>query len=450
MRGRSRSSALDLEPRVLIESTTDILRAKAREKRITLLTYVAPDVPRVVFGDPVRIRQVLLNLLSNAIKFTERGQVVVRVTSVESTARCHLIRFAIIDTGIGLSDAARERLFQPFTQADTSTARRFGGTGLGLAICKRLVGLMGGSLGVDSVEGQGSTFWFTVPFALPAEHVIEELYIPSGMYGLRALVADTNATSREIARRWLTSWGVQADGAVSGVTVLSALRYAVQNDQPYEVVLIDQHLTDMEGNELAAAIRREHGFKLPRLVMLATWDEPGQASLAQSFGFDAYLAQPITQDHLLAALSGDTLAQAQPIPLPAAKSASLAGPLSGKRRARVLIAEDNPINQQVAVMQLHKIGYDAVAVNNGLEAVAAVNNDAYDMVLMDCQMPSMDGFEATREIRRQRSGAAHIPIIAMTANTMEGDRELCIDAGMDDYLSKPIDIETLRGMLQRW
>ncbi len=437
----------DFELPTVVESAVEMLAIKAREKNLGLMSFVSPDIPRNVRGDAGRLRQILLNLLGNAVKFTAQGEVIVRVNVIAQTKHDVTVQFSVSDTGIGISDAARARLFQPFTQADGSMTRRYGGTGLGLAISKRLIELMNGEISVESVEGKGSTFWFTARL----ERATEPSPRQADPRGLRVLVVDDIKTHRDIVTTYLSAWGMCAHGESNARDALKQLRDAAARE-PYDLAIVDWRMPDMDGRELARAIKQDPALAATRLILLTGFDERGSGAESVNAGFDAYLTKPVRQSYLFDAIARVIAGDHQEPMKPAEKSpaAPVQMPASGKH---ILLAEDNLINQKVALLQLGKLGYSAHTVANGREAVAfALNNaDSFALVLMDCQMPEMDGFDATRAIRKaELLSGHHIPIIAMTANAMEGDRDRCIAAGMDDYISKPVNLDNLNTMLQRW
>jgi PAS domain S-box-containing protein len=451
---------IDFEPLVTVEEAADLLAPRAREKNLSLMTYVAPNIPFLLRGDPTRLRQILINLIGNAVKFTEKGEIVVRVEQAEESDSYLTLRFTVNDTGIGLTPEQIHRLFQPFTQADGSMTRRYGGTGLGLSISRHLSHLMGGEIGVESQYGHGSMFWFTARFershapSIAAQHVEN-----ADLQNLRVLVVDDSLTNRDIVQDYVQSWGMKFGTAASGNEALNTLRQAIANQQPYDIALIDMHMPNMDGFALAQRIHQDKQLARTRLIMFTAYDEQGIAQKAQEAGFAAYLTKPLKQSHLFDALAGVThplIAHPQiasPLQeLEQRESKGEAPPMIGVTpTAPILIAEDHPVNQQVVLLQLQQLGYTGFAVDNGRKAVEAILNGNYTIVLMDCQMPEMDGYEATRTIRRYETATGkHIPIIAMTAHAMQGDRELCIAAGMDDYMTKPLSMEKLREMLLRW
>ncbi|MFN8488580.1 MAG: PAS domain S-box protein [Caldilineaceae bacterium] len=456
----------DFAPLNLIESVAELFSAQATAKQLALMTFVAPDVPDMVSGDAGRLRQVLLNLVGNALKFTSKGEVVVRLTLEEATPTYMKLRCSVTDSGIGLSKAAQARLFQPFTQGDGGTTRRFGGTGLGLAIASRLVGLMDGAIGVESDEGKGSTFWFTVKLETASSEASMAKMNPVNLKGLRVLIVDDNATHRDILQTYLRVWGMQTECATRGTEGLMCLVRAATTGQPYDLAIIDQMMPGMDGTTLGQTVRSEPALAMTHLIMLTAFDEKGQAQRAQEIGYAAYLTKPVRQARLLetitrimtGAASAAKMHQAAepiqevvqpPVPLlPAPNPNQEQAPLP-----LILLVEDQTGNQIVAHQQLLRLGYKADIAQNGQEALArlAQPDHAYQLVLMDCQMPGMDGFEATQRLREHEQAlGGHIPVIAMTAQALKGDRERCIAVGMDDYISKPVRMEDLSRVITRW
>jgi CheY-like chemotaxis protein len=424
------------------------------------MTYVAPEIPSALRGDPGRLRQVLINLIGNAVKFTETGEVTVRATVDDLTPAHATVRFAVEDTGVGMSAEALGRLFQPFIQADASTTRKYGGTGLGLAISKRLVELMDGTIGVESEDGKGSTFWFTARLERPSLPSLATTPARDvDLAGLRVLIADDRASNREIVHNYILSWGMRNGSAASSEEALATLRRAAAAGTPYDVAIVDLVMPGMDGFDLAREIQADPTTGLPRLILLTAFDQRGRGERALSAGFSAYLTKPVRRSQLFDAIATaayDKRKDALPPPLERGPSPSPAPSGSADGRPAdgrlVLLAEDNPVNQKVARLQLERLGYQVEVVDNGREAIDAVaTDDRYGIVLMDVQMPGVDGFSATKAIRKAeiRSGR-HIPIIAMTANAMEGDREMCLAAGMDDYVSKPVTRDKLAEVLERW
>ncbi|MGB3635393.1 MAG: PAS domain S-box protein [Rubrobacteraceae bacterium] len=441
--------------RTSVEDTAVMLAERAHGKGLQIASLVDYDVPTALQGDPGRLRQILTNLLGNSIKFTEEGEVLLKAELSEETEEAAVVRFEIRDTGIGMDREQQEHLFESFVQADASTTRRYGGTGLGLAISKRLVELMGGEIWVESEPGGGSTFCFTARF----EKISTEA--PSGprpradLRGLKALIVDDNATNRTVLRHQITPWGMRVDDAREGAEALDKLRSAAENGEPYDLALLDMQMPKMDGLELARAIKQNPSISKTRLVLVTSMGQRGDAEEAHSAGIEAYLTKPVRQSQLYDMLSivmGATEAEAEPSddnrPLVTTHTLKEA---EGRSRARLLLAEDNEVNQKVAVRTLEKLGYRVDVSDDGAEAVEAVSRADYAAIVMDVQMPNMDGYAATVEIRRRESEeGGHIPIIAMTANALQGDREKALEAGMDDYIAKPVRAEELREVLGRW
>jgi signal transduction histidine kinase/CheY-like chemotaxis protein/HPt (histidine-containing phosphotransfer) domain-containing protein len=457
--GKLDLETIDFDLRNTLEEVTSLLAERAWAKGLELVSLVRPDVPDMVRGDPGRLRQILLNLAGNAIKFTSEGEVILRARLASESDEGVLVRFEVSDTGIGLTPEAQARLFQPFSQADASTTRRYGGTGLGLAICKQLTELMGGDIGVRSELGEGSTFWFTAGLARGTASPLVSL--PERLSGARVLVVDDHRLSRTVLQQHLTSWGIRSTLAENGLQAFDLLRNAARQGQLYDIAIVDMQMPGMDGLALAQLIRGEPGLASTSLILLSSTAVPGQAKQAEAAGFAAFLTKPVRQSSLY-----DCLATVLAVPAAAPRRASgsfrrVSGPVRlitqhqlaearAAQRARILLAEDNEINQQVAVGMLEALGHRVDVVSDGTEAVAAVASTDYDLVMMDCQMPGMDGFEATAAIRRMAPPEKRVAIVAMTANAMQGDRERCLAAGMDDYLSKPVNRERLQEVIERW
>jgi PAS domain S-box-containing protein len=439
-----------------VEGTLDMLAERAQRKNIELISSIPPDVPPLLRGDPGRLRQVLVNLIGNAIKFTERGEVVVRLFKEAETDTTVTIRFNVVDTGIGISPEVQQRLFQAFTQADSSTTRRYGGTGLGLAISRQIVAMMNGQIGVQSELGKGATFWFTAVFAKEADGKPTPAY-NRDLFDLRVLVVDDNATNRQILRHQIFAWKMQRGSAADGHEALAVLRSAAAAGKPFDVALLDMQMPEMDGLSLAKAIKADPAIAATRLIILTSLGHVMSTAELRALGIDAYLVKPVKQSRLFDCLV-DAVGQAQAENIFARPAAPLPVPAGALRTpARILLAEDNAVNQKVALAQFKKLGYSADAVANGLEVIEAIEDVPYDIIFMDCQMPEMDGYEATQAIRKREEISAnagrlksHIYIIAMTANAMAGDREKCLASGMDDYVSKPVRESDLRNALARW
>ncbi|MBX3333480.1 MAG: response regulator [Nitrospira sp.] len=451
--GKLNLEVIAFDLRLVIDESLDLVAERASSKNLNVACLFHADVPRDLLGDPGRVRQVVMNLISNAIKFTDSGDVIVEVTADSRSSAEATIRVAVTDTGIGISDEARERLFQSFSQADGSTTRKYGGTGLGLAICKRLVEMMGGTIGVTSRIGQGSCFWFTVNLRRQAagEQGINPATVV--LAGLRVLIVDEKVINQRSLEQMTKKWGMQPTCVRSGSEALDRLNQHSEN-LPFDLVLLDLDMSSTDGVELARAITRRAEAARPRLVFLTSLGRRGDAKVAKEAGVAAYLTKPIRDrqlhDCLVAVMTqGQTRSPVHPqqAAVPLITRHSLAE-TEAKVDLRILLAEDNVVNQKVAVRLFQRLGYRVDVVGNGREVVEALSRKQYDVVFMDCQMPEMDGFEATHVIRgRERS--ARVSIVAMTANAMQGDRERCLAAGMDDYLSKPISVEALAGALER-
>ncbi|HEX2485829.1 MAG TPA: response regulator [Myxococcota bacterium] len=426
----------------VVEDVLSLLAERAQRKRLELACRLGADLPPAVLADPGRLRQVLTNLVSNAIKFTERGEVVVDVQVQPGKDKVAWVRFEVRDTGIGIAPEARSSLFEPFAQADASTTRRYGGTGLGLAICRQLVELMGGSIDFASEPGRGSRFFFRIPFArIPAR--APELRA-EGVTGLRILVVDDNATNREILQHRLLAWGARPAVASDGASALRELERAAAAGAPYAVALLDVHMPGMDGLALARAIRSKPGLPAPRVALLTSLATEDEAALREA-GVELQLSKPVRLAelrHAFAQLTGQEPNESAALVRPAEAN----GPLAGL----VLLVEDNPVNQEVASEMIRSLGCEVHLAEDGARALEILSNARYDAVLMDCQMPRMDGFEVTRALRAREGAGPRMPIVALTANVLEGDRETCLAAGMDDYLPKPFDRAQLRAILRRW
>ena len=461
---------LDFDLSILMEDFTAVLAMRAHEKGLELFCSIDSDVPTLLRGDPGRLRQVLTNLGANALKFTHRGEVSIRVSAADEKNRTHdndvLLRFSVRDTGIGIPEDRIGTLFDKFVQVDASTTRKYGGTGLGLAIAKQLAELMGGRIGVESKKDHGSEFWFTARFGRQAEGIRRQSIPPADLNGVRVLIVDDNATSREILDKHLTAWGMRPSEAKDGPEALHALNQAVDAHDPFRVALIDMQMPGMDGAALGRAIQQDERLAGARMVMLTSLGTRGDARKFEEIGFAAYATKPVRHDELRTVLSlalRDRVDAGEAVQAIATRHTAREILNRFKdRKVRILLAEDNITNQQVALGILKKLGLSADAVANGAEAVRAVESIPYDLVLMDVQMPEMDGLEATRIIRNSKpeSGVhpvagsgipvSRIPIIAMTAHAMQGDRERCLEAGMNDYISKPVAPLALAEVLEKW
>jgi signal transduction histidine kinase/CheY-like chemotaxis protein/HPt (histidine-containing phosphotransfer) domain-containing protein len=443
--GKLELESEDFNLHEVVEGVTQLLGERSEKKKLELVCSVGKDVPQIVGGDETRLRQVILNLASNAIKFTQSGSVVISVEARERTDAGIVLKFSVHDTGIGIPKDRLTRLFKSFSQIDASTTRRFGGTGLGLAISQRIVEMMGGQIGVESEEGKGSTFWFTARFKsyISAASTLRDAHIDPR--GLRALVVDDNHTSRTILHEQLASWLLRPDVAENGKAARQMLHEAAAAGDPYRFVILDMHIPADDSFALATQIKDSALLRDIILISLSAMSDPMRPARNARQGFSACLTKPTLPSQLYNAIIGSLVAdQVAPDTTeaeapPMIQSARLAG-------VKLLVAEDNEINRFVASELVTQLGASPTMVVNGKEALQAALAGEYDAILMDCQMPEMDGFEATRRIREaETSGdaAGHRKIIALTANAIKGDRELCLGAGMDGYVSKPIEPDEL-------
>jgi PAS domain S-box-containing protein len=441
---------IDFHFRTAVEDVLELLAEQAAVKGLELVGLIDPDVPTWVASDPGRLRQILTNLVGNAVKFTDQGEVVVRAHSTAETESHVVVRFEITDTGIGISPEVQKHLFQAFTQADASTTRKYGGTGLGLAISRRLTEMLGGTIGVESSPGQGSTFWFTVRVAKSATPPHLGTPVPPTLQSIRVLGVDDNATNRTLLEGHLKAWGMQIDCVADGAQALERLRASHRDGRPYALVILDMQMPHMNGLELAQAIKADADLTPVRLVLLSSGRQCDEERSALEAGIAAYVTKPVHQSQLYDTIVTVMSTVSGPQPQGQASHQSLAV-IGAEGKLRVLLAEDNVTNQKVAMLMLEKLGCRVDAVANGREALEALTHIAYDLVFMDCQMPEMDGYEATTAIRAHEAhSGTHMPIIAMTANAMPDDRERCLQAGMDDYIRKPVKAEVLQAIVQQW
>jgi signal transduction histidine kinase/DNA-binding response OmpR family regulator len=451
--GKIELEDIEFDLRSVIEETAEVVAHRADEKRLELAVMVQPGLCENVRGDPLRVRQVLLNLLSNAVKFTERGEVVLNAMAEPAGEKAHgtttFVRFEVTDTGVGIREDHHSRIFESFTQADSSTTRSYGGTGLGLAISKQLVELMGGEIGFESSIGSGSTFWFTCPLER-AQGLPWTVHERRSLRDAHILVVDDNHTNRVILEQNLAGWSVRAHACSSATDALQELSRAAVSGDPYELALLDFHMPEMDGLELARRIRTEAPLRDTKLVLLTSSARRGDVRLARGSGIDGFLTKPVKTSALYDCLAAVLAAKSPVATAPLMVTTYTLAAREAAQRRRLLVVDDSHVNQRVATRLLETMGHRVDVAANGREAVAAVRNQEYDAVLMDCQMPEMDGFEATMEIRRLEGTTKRTPIIAMTAGAMKGDEEKCIAAGMDAYISKPVNPERLSGVLSRW
>ncbi len=444
---------LDFNLRVALEDIADLVAVSAQEKGLELTALVEPEVPSFLRGDPGRLRQAIINLAGNAVKFTQKGEVGIRVSRQAEDERTVTLHFAISDTGIGIPENRIAALFAPFVQVDSSTTRKYGGTGLGLAISRQLVELMGGKVGCESEVGKGSTFWFTVVLEKQTQTAFTAAEAFADISSVKVLVVDNHTTNRLLAVTLLKGWKCRPGEAESGQSALAALRAAVRENDPYSVALLDMMMPEMDGEELGRLIKEDKELSDTRIIMMTALGKRGDVSRLASLGFAGYFTKPIRQTHLYDAIA---LAMGRG----KGGSAGTSGHIITRHTIaeshwadkRILVAEDNPTSQTVALALLEYLGFKADVVGNGAAAIHALRNTHYDLVLMDCEMPEMDGYEATRRIRKRETDVLNpdIPIIALTGHALADDRNKSKSVGMNDHLDKPVQLKKLSEMLSRW
>jgi signal transduction histidine kinase/CheY-like chemotaxis protein len=445
--GKLSLDAAEFDPDEVVEEALRIVTVPAHQKGLELLYENRAGLQNLLVGDPRRLRQVMVNLLGNAVKFTHSGEVRVALLDCAQDGGSVILHFAVSDTGIGISEEWKTRIFDAFVQTDGSNTRRYGGTGLGLTICSRLVALMGGRIWVESEPGKGSTFHFTATLALGPIPGERRPALPAeALDGLLVLVVDDNATNRRILEETLTQWHMKPVLADSGPQALEIIRQRAMAGQRFALALLDVQMPGMDGFTLASRIQLDRTFAGPRIMMLSSVDVRSMSPEIREAGITEHLVKPVTRTNLLKAIL-KVLGQPQKVPATSDRPV-----LSDDMRPlRILLAEDNPVNQKVGVRLLEKQGHSVVLVSTGAEALESSARERFDVILMDIQMPVMNGYDATRAIRaRERSEGGHVPVIALTAHALQGDREICLDAGMDDYLSKPIQTRDLCQTLARW
>ena len=433
-----------------VESALRTMTLRANEKGLELLCDIAAEVPQMVRGDPGRLRQVLLNLVGNALKFTEEGEVGVHVLADAIQEKASMLHFIVFDSGVGIAPEKFELIFDSFNQADASTTRQFGGTGLGLTISRCLVQMMGGRVWVESELGAGSRFHFTVRLITETNNtaVTESLTSPVTLQGLKVLIVDDNGTNRLILHKMVERWGMNPTSVTDGEQALDELSAAENANDPYGLMLTDMHMPRMDGFGLVGHLKDRVKFSTPTIMMLTSGGQRGDAARCEELGIAAYLNKPVRQAELREAVIRVLHAKQGGLPVPLITRYSLRDKGDFLRGLRILLAEDNRVNQKIAIRLLEKRGHHAVLAENGKEALEALAQASFDLVLMDVHMPDMDGIEATIAIReKEKSTGLHQPVIAMTALAMKGDRERCLAAGMDGYLSKPIDLQQLDDVL---
>ena len=449
--GKLELESIDFDLQEVVEEIGELLARQAHDKGLEMILHVLPQLPKTLGGDPGRLRQVLLNLVGNSIKFTSEGEVVVTVAEEKQKDDSVLLRFEVIDTGIGISKEMRAHIFDAFSQADGSTTRRFGGTGLGLAICQRLVGLMGGEIGLKSEPGRGTHFWFTALFERRPDSVPSAPVNTDKLQGLRVLIVDDNATNCEVLHHQLNAWGLHGESTNDPYQALEMLRSAAEESKPYAVGLLDMMMPGMDGLELTRSIRADPALDELHLLLLSSAGKLVSTEKARAMGLADVLNKPVRQSQLF---NGIVSAVQKWKPGTAQSSTSYPEAESNAttQAAHILVAEDHLVNQQLVQAMLVKLGCRVDVAENGREAVELEARVTYDLILMDIQMPVLDGFGATKAIRQKalHNGRSRIPIIALTANAMQGDRAQCLAADMDDYLSKPFKLEQLKAVLTRW
>jgi signal transduction histidine kinase/DNA-binding response OmpR family regulator len=448
--GKLDIESIELDLVANVDEVGSIMAFQAAAKGLELVVNVRPEVPGRVLGDPQRIRQCLINLVGNAIKFTQRGEVVLEVCTVGQQSGRALVHFEVRDTGIGIESGALQTLFQPFIQADSSTTRKFGGTGLGLSIVRRLVEMMGGRAGAHSEVGSGSTFWFTLPLE-PASGVENVVRLPATAHGRRVLLVDDNEANRRVLASQMMHAGYEVMSAPSAAEALDTLR---RPEMSFDVVILDYQMPDMDGATLGEQIVKSREIRPARLVLLTSLDRSGDMQRFADIGFSAYLTKPVRTRELLDCLQQSLSRNAEEWQLRSqpmiTRGTLIASDTRRQYSGTVLLVEDNPINQRVARRFLERLGCEVQVVNDGQQGVDAFLNGSFSVILMDMQMPVMDGVEATQRIRKLEGSGPHTPIVALTANAMMGTLERCLEAGMDDYLTKPLDISRLQDVLDRF
>jgi PAS domain S-box-containing protein len=445
----------ECEPIKLVESVAELLAGQAKKKKLSLLTFVDPKIPHVLRSDPGRLRQILMNFAGNAIKFSDHGEVCIRAALEGDTEKTVRVKFSVSDSGIGMTDDEMHKLFQPFVQVDGSITRKYGGTGLGLSISKRLTELLDGEIGVSSTKGEGSTFWISVPLEKAQNAPHQRPATAKEMKQMRVLVVDDEENSRDILHQYILSWGMRNGRARNADEALEILREHADTD-PYSIALIDLFMTGTNGLQLGKIIREDDKLKDMRLILVTAFDNPGAGEEAIAHGFDGYLTKPVKQSQLLDCITTvarglSSIGPHEPMHAPSSGTGDDEERAVEKRHESILVVEDHYINQEVAQLLLKDLGFEAEIAENGRVAVELVGKKNFDLIFMDCQMPELDGYGATNAIRKMETRTGkRTPIVAMTAHAMEGSREECLAAGMDDYVSKPIEAKALENVLDKW
>ena len=446
--GKIELEKIDFDLRTTLEHAIQTVMTRATEAGLDLVCRLDPEVPTALIGDPSRLRQILVNLLGNAVKFTEKGRVAVEVKTEKEEDSSLLLHFSVSDTGIGIPPEKLNTIFESFRQADGSISRNYQGTGLGLSISKELVGLMGGDMWVESDLGKGSTFHFTVYYELSKKDENETFVLKEkDLSGLQVLILDNNATSPLILHEMISSWGLQPTEVADGKQALTELERAHRAGQPYQLLLLDLEMSESDGFKVAERIREDPRHSDLEIILITSLGMKGDAERCKEIGINGYFVKPVKESELLA---GIMLVASRPL---AQKESIITRHTveDAKRRLKILLVEDNVVNQKLAAKMLENRGHHVHIASNGQKAIDALTRECYDLVLMDIQMSEMDGLEATGRIReREKQEGSHIPIVAMTAHAMKGDKERCLAAGMDDYLSKPIIASDLFDMIDRW
>ncbi len=442
---------IEFDLRLTVEGITDTLAPKAFTKGLELVCMIHHRVPSLLRGDPTRLRQILINLAGNGIKFTEKGEVVIRVVPESETEDQVTLLFSVTDTGIGIPKNKQERIFESFTQVDGSTNRKYGGTGLGLSISKRLVELMGGRIGMESEVGKGSHFWFTVSYEKQKEVKEISPHFSVDIKGMRMLAVDDNKTNRVILVKMLESFGCYAEAVESGAEAINVLKKASHQGKLFDLVLMDMQMPEKDGEQTLRFIKEDPAISDVVVIILTSIGTRGDVSRLKALGCAGYLMKPIKQSQLYDAIItvlGLQKTKTKEKPTPIVTRHTIAE--QKRRSVRILLVEDNPMNQKLAVALLKRAGYSVDAVENGAKAIQVLKHTTYNLILMDVQMPEMNGFEATQVIREREGDRKHTPVIAMTAHAMKGDKERCLKAGMDDYISKPIEPQELIDAIEKW